>query len=56
MSVIIGAKDTGQLDDNLAATELKLTDEELETPGRGQRAAARISGLDARTPERQPNP
>ena len=30
MSVIIGAKDTGQLDDNLAATEIKLTDEELE--------------------------
>ncbi len=30
MSVIIGAKDTGQLDDNLAATEITLTDEEFE--------------------------
>ena len=29
MSVIIGAKNTEQLDDNLAATEVKLTDEEL---------------------------
>jgi aryl-alcohol dehydrogenase-like predicted oxidoreductase len=30
MSVIIGAKTIEQLDDNLAATEIKLTDEELE--------------------------
>ena len=30
MSVIIGAKNTEQLDDNLAATDVRLTDEELE--------------------------
>lgn len=31
MSVIIGAKNVEQLDDNLAATEIRLTPEELET-------------------------
>ena len=48
MSVIIGAKTIEQLDDNLAATELTLTPEEIGETRRGQRAQARISGLDAR--------
>ena len=54
MSVIIGAKTIEQLDDNLAATELTLTPEEIGETRRGERAQARISRLDARPHGRRP--
>ena len=58
-SIIIGAKTVEQLDDNLAATALELTPEEVKTPGRGQRPALRIPRLDVssvRGPNRIPKP
>ncbi len=47
MSVIIGAKTIEQLDDNLAATELDADAGRGRETRRGERAQARISGLDA---------
>ena len=47
MSVIIGAKTIEQLDDNLAAAELTLDARRDREARRGERAQARISGLDA---------
>ena len=47
MSVIIGAKTVEQLDDNLAAAELTLSAGRDGGPRQGERAQARISGLDA---------
>ena len=59
-SVIIGAKRLDQLQDNLAAVDLKLTEEEIKAARRGERLAARISGMDAsraKAPQRlQPPP
>ena len=54
MSVIIGAKTIQQLDDNLAAADLTLSAEEIADARRGQRAQARISGLDAGAAGRGP--
>lgn len=54
-SVIIGAKRVDQLDDNIAATGIQLSDDEPETAGCGQRAAARVSWLDAGAPGRVPS-
>ena len=51
MSVIIGASRMDQLDQNLAATKLKLDADDLQA-GRSQRAAGRISRLDAGAPSR----
>ena len=50
-SVIIGAKNDEQLADNLAATELTLTPEELASARRRERAAAGVPGLDGRLAE-----
>ena len=47
MSVIVGAKTVEQLDDNLAAGDLKLSPEDFATLDEVERAEARISGLDA---------
>ena len=54
MSVIIGAKTIEQLDDNLAAADLKLTRRTDRDARRGERAQARISGLDAGAAGRGP--
>ena len=50
-SVIIGAKNREQLADNLAAADVKLSPEHVDAARRGERAAARVSGLDGRVPE-----
>jgi len=47
-SVIIGAKRPEQLEDNIAATKVALTGDELGRARQGERAAARVSRLDAR--------
>ena len=54
MSVIIGAKTIEQLDDNLAATELDAHAGRDRQARRGERAQARISGLDAGPAGRRP--
>ena len=54
MSVIIGAKSIEQLDDNLAAAELDAERRRDRDARRGQRAQARISGLDAGAAGRGP--
>ena len=54
MSVIIGAKTIEQLDDNLAATELTLTPEEMAKLDEASALKLRISGLDARPHGRRP--
>ena len=51
MSVIIGAKTVEQLDDNLAATTVQLDADGTRASRPGQRAAARIPGLDDRASE-----
>ncbi len=51
-TVIVGAKKVEQLDDNIAATAVELSADELAKLDRGQRAAGRVSGLDAGAPGR----
>ena len=54
MSVIVGATSIEQLDDNLAATEVSLSAEELGAARSRQCIARRISGLDDGTAGRGP--
>ena len=54
MSVIIGAKTIEQLDDNLAAAEVDARARRDRETRRGERAEARISGLDAGAAGRRP--
>ena len=51
-SVIIGAKTEAQLADNIAATKVELSSDDLAKPRRSVEAEARISRLDARAPRR----
>ena len=53
-TVIVGAKRADQLAENLAASEVELTAEELAELDELERARARVSRLDARLAERAP--
>ena len=54
-SIIIGAKRLDQLEDNIAAVDLKLHARRTEATRRGKRSPARIPRLDASLPKRQPH-
>ena len=53
-SIIIGAKRLDQLEDNIAAVDLKLTRGRAQTTRRSQRPPTRVPRLDAPLPEQQP--